>query len=108
MSDKIVSISLDVTLLDKKRFIPGKKLNARGVMPQYANLDLKLLDNPKFDNNYIVVERCTKEERAAKVKLPIVGNGKTIIGADGFTKQGERTAPPAKAKQDDEDGSVPF
>lgn len=107
MSDKIISISIDVTMLDKSRFVPGKKANAKGLAPQYANLDVKLLENPKFDNNYIVVERSTKEERMAKVKLPIVGKGKTIIGSGGFKKQESASRQKSESQISGED-DVPF
>lgn len=87
MSDRLISISIDVTLLNKSRFVPGKKANSKGVAPQYVNLDVKLLDEPKFDNNYIVTERATKEERASKKKMQIVGNGRTIFGPDERNEQ---------------------
>ncbi len=116
MSDKIVSISLDVTLIDKARLVPGKKPNKAGKMPQYLNLDLVLRKDgaDQFGNHYFVAQKISKEEREGGKKAEIIGNGKTIIGPDGPRPHGGRTSrptPQAKpaAEVDGDDGdSVPF
>ena len=114
MSDKIVSISLDVTLIDKARLVPGKKPNKAGKIPQYLNLDLVLRKDgaDQFGNNYFVTQKISKEGREAGNKAEIIGNGKTIIGPDG-PRSGGRPTPtnrpaPAKAADASDDSSVPF
>lgn len=119
MSDKIVNISLDVTLIDKARLVPGKKPNKAGKMPQYLSLDLVLRkDGPDQYGNHYFVKQSNYEKDVPKenrAEMPILGNGKTIIGPDGPRSQGGRTSrlvapqkPAAAEGGDDGDSSVPF
>lgn len=108
MSDKIISVSIDVTQLDEARFVPGKKVNKKGVVPQYANVMLMLRkDGPdEYGNAYFIKQGVTKEEREAKLEMPIIGNAKIIVAGD---SGGQRRAPTTKsAKNSDDSDSVPF
>lgn len=71
---KLLSISIDVTKLDKSRFYEGKK-------GKYANLDIWIEDEPdQYGKDAGVSESQTKEEREAKVKRNYVGSGKKLYG----------------------------
>lgn len=70
-SKMIVGVSVDVTKLDKSKFIEGKKGG------KYVNLTI-FVNNEKdqYGNDCSVAQSQTKEEREAKAKLNFVGNGK--------------------------------
>lgn len=94
----IRNVSVDVTKLDKTRFVTGKK---GGV---YLSLDFKYNKDgaDQYGNAGFVTQSPTKEERAAKTKMPIVGNFKVW----------DDDAAPAKKPQpkswDDASQEVPF
>ena len=84
----IISISIDVTLLDKGRLITGKPQsradNSGGekmVAPKYLDLTLIETPNSLYDHTHMVVQSLSKEERERGDKGPILGNAKTF-GAD--------------------------
>lgn len=103
---KLISVSVDVTKLDKSRFFPGKN------GAKYANLVLVHTPDGKF-GDYMVKIDSTKEEREQRVQMPIVGNGK-IIGTGGGQRQQQRpvSRPPARPQDPDldpdDDSGVPF
>ena len=71
---KLISLSIDVTKLDKSRFYQGKK-------GTYANLDVWIEDEAdQYGNDAGVSESQTKEAREAKAKRNYVGNGKKRFG----------------------------
>lgn len=72
---KLLSISIDVTKLDKSRFYAGKN------GAKYASLDIWVDDEPdKYNRDASVSESQTKEEREAKAKKNYVGSGKKLYG----------------------------
>lgn len=83
----MIIAKIDVTLLDKAKFFPGKKANVLGKCPQYV--DIVLFDNKhgedQYGNHFVVMQSQSKEDRSAGKKGMILGNAK-IIG----------TAPKAK------------
>lgn len=91
---EMISINIDVTKIDKRRLVKG----AKGT---YLEMVLIPTPNNKFDNDYMVVESVSKEEREAQVKGTILGNGK-VIGR----KTQNAPAPVANPIGDDDD--VPF
>lgn len=115
---KIISVSIDVTLLKKELFKLGTKPNKENKVPQYVTLDLLLnRDGPdQFGNQYYVKQSNYVKGKPAedRPKMLIIGNAKIIVGADGDGPQrGSRrpvnTAPAAKPKSSDDDGDpVPF
>src|SRR5690606_31311056 len=116
---KIISVSVDVTLLKKELFKIGNKPNKENKVPQYVTLDLLLnRDGPdQFGNHYYVKQSNYVKGQSAedRPKMLIIGNAKVIVGADGDGPQrGSRrpvnTAPAAKQKSEstDSDDSVPF
>jgi hypothetical protein len=101
----MITLKIDVTLLDKKRFFKGKK----GI---YA--DLILIETPNGEyGDYMVKQSISKEERAANVQMPILGNAKNW-GKKETTKA--RPAPPPRRaapanpnpEQEDDSQDVPF
>jgi len=70
----MISISLNVNLIDKDRLFTGKK----GVY-----LDAVLIETPNSEyGDYMVVESISKEERESGMKGTIIGNGKIIVKRD--------------------------
>lgn len=71
----MITLSIDVTLLDKARF---KEVTRRsGVKAQFC--DLILIESPGSEyGDYMVKQSVTKQERANGVSLPILGNGKNF------------------------------
>ena len=69
-----VSISIDVTKIEKARIFEGKK-------GKYIDLttfiDLDQVD--QYENNGFISQTVTKEERASGVKAPILGNCKVFF-----------------------------
>lgn len=93
-----VSISIDVTKLDKSKFYQGKK-------GTYADLTtfIDLDEKDQYQNNGFVTQSQTKDERqAGGEKPPILGNVK-VFYSDGGTAMPQQTQ---AAPQDDLD--VPF
>ena len=104
MNPKLITISIDVTQLDKARF---KRITRKGTGPRagmdavFADLVLVATPEGKF-GDYIVKQQVTKEERAARVEMPILGNGKVF-------DMGERqAAAPVPQPQRDDGSEVPF
>ena len=70
----MISLSINVSLIDKERLFQGKK-------GQY--LDCVLIETPNSEyGDYMVVESISKEEREAGNKGTILGNGKIIAKRD--------------------------
>ena len=77
-----ISISIDVTKIDKARIFEGKK-------GKYIDLttfvDLDQVD--QYDNNGFISQTVSKDERASGVKTPILGNCKVFFND---SQQGQR------------------
>jgi hypothetical protein len=70
----MISISINVSLVNKDRLFKGKK-------GQY--LDCVLIETPNSEyGDYMVVESISKAEREAGNKGTILGNGKIIVKHD--------------------------
>jgi len=101
-----ISLSIDVTKIDKARIFKGKK-GSYIDLTTFVDIDVK----DKFDNNGFVTHSLTKEEREAKVQLPIIGNVK-VFYSDGNSQPQQNTGQNGgyqqnNAQQDDGD-SIPF
>lgn len=70
----MILIQIDVTLLDKARFKEVTRKN--GKVAKFC--DLVLFESQSEYGDYIVKQQVTKEERAARVEMPILGNGKNF------------------------------
>ena len=103
---KLISVSIDVTKLDKNKFIQGKK----GL---YADLTISLNDQEdQYGNTVSIWQAQTKEERDAKERRNFLGNGKVIWENDGQPRQqSQHEVDKANGYQPDpepEQGSLPF
>lgn len=99
MADKIISISIDVTKIDKARLYPGKN------GAKYFNATLLYNeDKDQYENNGPIIEDVTKDERTAGKKGTIVGNAKERVQA------GKTPAPKANYAQpaDEAGDDLPF
>lgn len=78
MKPKLITLSIDVTQLDRARF---KEIVRKGNGPRAGMkavfVDLVLVATPDSEfGDYIVKQQVTKDERAARLEMPILGNGK--------------------------------
>lgn len=94
-----IGISIDVTLLDEARFKEVARKNGKRAV--FADLILVHTPGGQY-GDYMVKQSVSKEERAAKVEMPILGNGKTLQGASAKTKRSE------PEPRDDGGSGVPF
>lgn len=104
-----VEISVDVTKLDKSRFVIGKNGGKYLVLTGFINNEKE----DQYGNHGFLTEKLTKEEREAKVKRPIVGNSKVFWSdsqqAQQSYQQPQQQAPQAKPDEFDEfDDDIPF
>ena len=94
-----IAISIDVTLLDKKRFKEMTRKNGNRAV--FA--DLVLVETPDGQyGDFMVKQSISKEEREAKVEMPILGNGRYLVS------KGKPSAKPQPAPQQDESSDIPF
>lgn len=98
----MILAKIDVTKIEKARIFVGAK-------GKYIDICLIETPNDQYDNDYMIVQLVSKEERERGVKGPILGNAK-IIGQSRQTQAPAQSAPkpaaPAAPQNLDED--VPF
>ncbi len=101
-----VNISIDVTKLDKARFVAGKNGQKYADLVAFIDID----QQNEYGKNGSVTQGCTKEERDAKLLMPYIGNVKVFYKDEGQPQQKPRQAPAkqAPAYEDDFDDVVPF
>ena len=106
-----ISISIDVTKIDKERLFKGAKGTYMD-LTTFIDLDQK----DQYDNNGFVSQSMTKEERdTGAPNTPILGNCK-VFYTDGGAQQQQRTEEYAKGGEqakaamepDFDDSDVPF
>jgi hypothetical protein len=96
---KLIAVSIDVTKLDKSKFVTGKK-------GTYANLTISLNDEPdQYNNDVSVWEGQTEDERKSKVDRNFLGNGKVVWSSEGQTQQHKQSK---KASKEEEHDLLPF
>jgi hypothetical protein len=94
----MIRISIDVTRLDKGRFKEVKRRTGERAM--FA--ELVLIETPNSEHgDFIVKQDVTKEERAARVEMPILGNGKHIGGGNARAQERPRQQAPAQREYHD-------
>jgi hypothetical protein len=103
---KLINVSIDVTQLEKARF---KEVIRKGNGPRAGMkavfADLVLVHTPNSEyGDYILKQQVTKEERAAKKEMPILGNGKAWF-PEGQRQQAPAPKPEAQPVNPDD---VPF
>jgi hypothetical protein len=98
---QLIAISIDVTKLDKSKFVKGKK-------GTYANITVSVNDeDDQFGNNTSVWESQTKEERDDKIDRNFLGNGK-VVWSSQSSNDTKKTSSKKASKQDDDDDDLPF
>ena len=91
---KLMSLSIDVTKIDKTKLFKGKKGN-------YLKLTVRLSDEAdQYGNNLSAWQEQTEEERKAKADRNFLGNGKVFWE--------EKGAPATVAAGDDPEDELPF
>jgi len=109
MSKVGISIKLDVSKLDKTRFFKG----AKGVycdLTAFVNLD----ELDQYGQSGFITQELSKEEREAKVQMPIVGNTTVFYTDSGQLPRrggdGAQQPQPVQnnVQSDDFDDSIPF
>lgn len=99
----VITVQLDVTLIDKARFFTGK-VAKDGHTPKYLNLVLiPRREVGKYGDTHLVKQSITKEEREAKVEMPIIGSA-----AERGATSPKPAAEPKAAPQDNLDEDFPF
>jgi len=71
----VISASVDVTKIDKSRFFIGKP-DENGHSSKYLDITLIPTPNSKYDDDYMVVQSVSKEEREGGMQGAILGNAK--------------------------------
>jgi len=73
----MITLSIDVTQIDKSRLKQVTRRNGE----KAKFLELILIETPDSEyGDYMVKQGLTKEEREARVEMPILGNGKNVSG----------------------------
>lgn len=105
---KIITASIDVTLLQKARF----KTLTRKSGKTATFVDLVLIETPNGNyGDWMIKQGVTKEEREARVETPIIGNGKNVGGSAPPAPRSNRPAPkvsPVAGGGQPESDYVPF
>lgn len=84
---QIISVSVDLSKLDKSKIIAGKN------GAKYYNLQVFTFDKKdQYNNDAAVCEPQTKEQREAKEKKVYLGNGRVVWG--GTSQQSASTPAP--------------
>jgi|TARA_R110000744_G_scaffold371170_1_gene482028 hypothetical protein len=95
-----ISASIDVTKIDKAKLIDGKKGTYLNITA-FVNLDEK----DQYDNNGMITQSVTQEEREAGTRGAILGNTKVFFKDEGGSNT---TAPKVKESFEDLSEDVPF
>lgn len=100
----MILASIDVLLLDKARFKEVIRKNGKKAI--FA--ELILIETPNgAHGDYMIKQGVTKEEREARIQMPILGNGKNAGGGSRRTDSAPATpnSDPAAPQHPDD---VPF
>ena len=103
MSKIGISIKLDVSKLDKTRFFKGAK-GTYCDLTAFVDLDSK----DDYGQSGFITQELSKEEREAKVQMPIVGNTTVFYKDGGQAPQQSQAQQPQSVPQDDFEDSIPF
>lgn len=100
---ELITFQIDRKLIDRARM---KSVTRRdGSVSEFYEFSLHKLREPKHGHDYIVKQSVSKDERTARVEMPILGNGK----AWNFSKPKAAAAtPPPDAGAQPQGDDVPF
>lgn len=100
----MITVKVNVSQIDKARLFKGEK---------GTYLDLILIETPNGQyGDFMVKQQVTKEERDAKLQMPILGNAKYLGQKPAQTSGPQPTRQPAATRQaptqEAPDEDVPF
>ena len=98
MNPKLILFSIERKLVDSKRVRTYQRRNGDTV--EVYDFAMHATPNSQH-SDYIVKQQVSKEERAARVEMPILGNGKVF-------DMGERQAAAPVPQEPSQDDQVPF
>ena len=105
----MITLSIDVTLLEKSRFKDVTRKN--GKVARFCELILVETPNSAY-GDYIVKQSVTKAERDGGVDLPILGNGKNLERGGAARRAAAPTEPrkhqPGDHSDHDDSETIPF
>jgi hypothetical protein len=93
----IISLSIDVTKIDKSKLVDGK----------YLNTQIFINDETKFTNNVSMCYSQSKEERDSKTKKEYFANGK-VVWTDSVIKVADKEDKPAPETKQAVVDDLPF
>jgi hypothetical protein len=105
MSKIGVSLKIDVTKIDKSKLFKGAK-GTYCDLTAWIDIDTK----DKYDNNGMIVQSVSEEEKKQGIKGAILGNSKVFYVEGAQTKAPEepKADHPFADMDDDEVDSIPF
>jgi len=100
-----ISISVDVTKIDKSRIYVGEK-------GKYLKLTawVDTTEEDQYGNHGMITQETSKEEREDGLKLPILGNAKVFYNLERTADTPAPTPPPFPSEQQEDDviDDLPF
>lgn len=105
----MITLSIDVTKLDKGRFKPVTRKNGEKAI----FCELVLIETPNGEyGDYMVKQSVTKQEREEGVQLPILGNGRDVVpvkrAVEAVRKEVNKPATTELAQEWREEEDIPF
>lgn len=101
----ILTVKIDVRKLDKARFFEGRA-DKNGHKPLYADIVLiPRRDVGQYGDTHLVKQSVSKQEREAKVELPIIGSATERASQSPPCPAPAQRAPAAQQNLDED---VPF
>jgi len=101
----MITLSIDVTQIDKSRLKEITRKNGQ----KAKFLELILIETPDGQyGDYMVKQGLTKEEREARVEMPILGNGKNVGGGNRQQSRPVQRQPKMDEVFNDDSSEIPF
>jgi hypothetical protein len=101
----MITLSVDVTMLDKSRLKEITRKNGKKAV--FCELVMFEHANDRGDD-YLVKQQVTKEERAARKEMPILGNGRRWDRGGGGAPSSQAPAPQPESQPEPPGDGVPF
>ena len=99
---KGINLRINVSRIDKSKLFHGKK----GV---YLDMTLFLEDKPnEYENNGVIRQSQTKQEREDKVQARILGDAKIFWESESTTKIAQKKVEEPKPQEDFVEDDIPF
>jgi len=101
---ELITFQIDRKLIDRARMKSVKRRDES--VAEFYEFSMHRLREPKHGHDYIVKQSVTKEERAARVEMPILGNGKAWDFSK--PKAAAPATPPTGGEAPSQSDDVPF